>query len=107
MRFLLKSPSASESDSSQVAFEQVYRAHFRLVWRILRSLGVRDVDLLDVTHDVFLVVHRQLPTFEGRAQVSTWLFSICRWVARDYRRSAPISREVVVDARQLAREATP
>jgi hypothetical protein len=41
---------------------------------------------------------------EGRA---SWLFSICRWVARDYRRSAPISREVVVDARHLARAATP
>ena len=96
-----------ENDSSQVAFEQVYRAHFRLVWKILRSLGVRDVDLLDVTHDVFLVVHRQLPTFEGRAQISTWLFSICRWVACDYRRSSPISREVVVDVRALARTLSP
>jgi RNA polymerase sigma-70 factor (ECF subfamily) len=96
-----------ESGSSQVAFEQVYRTHFRLVWRILRNLGVRDVDLLDVTHDVFLVVHRQLPTFEGRARLSTWLFSICRWVARDYRRSPPISREVVVDVRHLARTLSP
>ncbi|HEY3664695.1 MAG TPA: sigma-70 family RNA polymerase sigma factor [Polyangiaceae bacterium] len=99
--------SLPESDSSQVAFEQVYRAHFRLVWRILRSLGVREVDLLDVTHDVFLVVHRQLPTFEGRAQVSTWLFSICRWVASGYRRSSPIRREVVVDVRHLARTLSP
>ena len=98
-----KTPASLESDSSQVAFEQVYRAHFRVVWRMLRSLGVRDADLLDVTHDVFLVVHRQLPAFEGRAQLNTWLFSICRWVAKDYRRSAPISREVVVDARDLAR----
>jgi RNA polymerase sigma-70 factor (ECF subfamily) len=96
-------PPSPESDSSPAAFEQVYREHFGLVWRILRSLGVRDMDLRDVTHDVFLVVHRQLPTFEGRAKMSTWLFSICRWVARDYRRSSPISREVVVDVRQLAR----
>jgi RNA polymerase sigma-70 factor (ECF subfamily) len=105
--FDCKSPPLPESDSVQVAFEQVYRAHFRLVWRILRSLGVRDVDLLDVAHDVFLVVHRQLPTFEGRAQISTWLFSICRWVASDYRRSAPIRREVVVDVRELARGLSP
>jgi RNA polymerase sigma-70 factor (ECF subfamily) len=58
-------------------------------------------------HDVFLVVHRQLPTFEGRARISTWLFSICRWVATDYRRSAPISREVVVDVHHLARVLSP
>jgi RNA polymerase sigma-70 factor (ECF subfamily) len=98
-----KPSAAPESDPNQVDFEQVYRAHFRVVWRILRGLGVRDADLLDVTHDVFLVVHRQLPAFEGRAQISTWLYSICRWVAKDYRRSAPISREVVVDVRDLAR----
>jgi len=101
--FERKCPPLPEGGSSQVAFEQVYRAHFRLVRRILRSLGVRTADLLDLTHDVFLVVHRQLPTFEGRAQISTWLFSICRWVASDYRRSAPIRREVVVDVRHLAR----
>lgn len=100
-------PPSPEGEPSQVDFEQVYRANFRVVWRILRSLGVRDVDLLDVAHDVFLVVHRQLPTFEGRAQLSTWLFSICRWVARDYRRSAPITREVVVDVRELARTLSP
>jgi RNA polymerase sigma-70 factor (ECF subfamily) len=102
-----KSPTLPESDPSQIAFEQVYRAHFHLVWRILRSLGVRDVDLLDVAHDVFLVVHRQLPTFEGRAQINTWLFSICRWVARNYRRSPPITREVVVDVRTFARVLSP
>ena len=68
---------------------------------------MREMDLLDVTHDVFLVVYRQLPTFEGRAQISTWLFSICRWIASDYRRSSHISREVVVDVRYLARTLSP
>src|SRR5260221_348536 len=102
-----KCPPLPESDSSQVDFEQVYRANFRLVCRVLRSLGVRDADLLDVTQDVFLVVHRQLPTYEGRAQLSTWLFSICRWVTCDYRRSSPITREVVVEMRDLARTLSP
>jgi len=102
-----KCPKLPERDSSQVDFEQVYRAHFRLVCRILRSLGVREADLFDVAHDVFLVVHRQLPTYEGRAQISTWLFSICRWVACDYRRSSPITREVVVEMRDLARTLNP
>jgi RNA polymerase sigma-70 factor (ECF subfamily) len=88
-------------------FQEVYRAHFRLVWRTLGRLGVREADLMDVTQNVFLVVHRQLCGFEGRAELTTWLFSICRLVAKDYLRSAPIRREVVVDVRELARRRGP
>jgi RNA polymerase sigma-70 factor (ECF subfamily) len=62
---------------------------------------------MDVTQNVFLVVHRQLAGFEGRAELTTWLFSICRLVAKDYLRSAPIRREVVVDVRELARREGP
>jgi RNA polymerase sigma-70 factor (ECF subfamily) len=93
-------PSTIRRDSGH-KFEDVYRAHFRLVWRTLARLGVREADLMDVSQNVFLVVHRQLAGFEGRAELTTWLFSICRLVAKDYRRSAPICREVSVDARQL------
>jgi RNA polymerase sigma-70 factor (ECF subfamily) len=84
-------------------FQEVYRTHFRMVWRTLGRLGVREADLMDVTQNVFIVVHRQLAGFEGRAELTTWLFSICRLVAKDYLRSAPIRREVVVDVRELAR----
>jgi RNA polymerase sigma-70 factor (ECF subfamily) len=80
-----------------LTFEEVYRTYFRLVWRTLARFGVREADLMDVTQNAFLVVHRQLSGFEGRAQLATWLFSICRLVAKDYLRSAPIRREVVVD----------
>jgi RNA polymerase sigma-70 factor (ECF subfamily) len=84
-------------------FQEVYRTHFRFVWRTLGRLGIREADLMDVTQNVFVVVHRQLPGFEARAELTTWLFSICRLVAKDYLRSAPIRREVVVDVRELAR----
>jgi RNA polymerase sigma-70 factor (ECF subfamily) len=80
----------------------VYRTYFRLVWRTLARFGVREADLMDVTQNAFLVVHRQLAGFEGRAQLPTWLFSICRLVAKDYLRSAPIRREVVVDFGKFA-----
>jgi len=85
-------------------FQEVYRTHFRLVWRVLGRLGVRESDLMDVTQNVFIVVHRQLAGFEGRAELTTWLFSICRLVAKDYLRSGVIRREVVVDVRELARQ---
>ena len=95
-----------DSDSqtrTPAVFQDVYRAHFRFVWRTLGRLGVREADLMDVTQNVFIVVHRQLSGFEGRAELTTWLFSICRLVAKDYLRSAPIRREILVDLRDLSR----
>jgi RNA polymerase sigma-70 factor (ECF subfamily) len=83
-------------------FRQVYDTHFRFAWRALRRLGVREADLMDMTQNVFVVVHRKLTGFEGRSDLTTWLFGICRRVAIDYRRSARIRREVPADARQIA-----
>lgn len=37
-------------------------------------------------HDVFLIAHAHLSRFEGRSSLATWLFTICRSVARDVRR---------------------
>jgi RNA polymerase sigma-70 factor (ECF subfamily) len=83
-------------------FRQIYDTHFRFAWRALRRLGVREADLMDMTQNVFVVVHRKLSGFEGRSDLTTWLFGICRRVAIDYRRSARIRREVPADARQIA-----
>jgi RNA polymerase sigma-70 factor (ECF subfamily) len=88
-------------------FPEVYRTHFGFVWRTLGKMRVRDADLLDVTQNVFLIVHRQLPRFEGRAALTTWLYSICQHVARDYLRSAPIRREVLVDMCEIAHRGAP
>lgn len=54
-----------------LAFAQVYEQHAALVWRSLRRLGVREADLEDVTEEVFVVVHRKLPGFDGRSTVKT------------------------------------
>jgi len=51
----------------------VYEAHFRYVWRCLRSLGVHDAHLDDAMQDVFVVVQRRLPEFDGGVQLRTWL----------------------------------
>jgi len=69
-------------------FEDVYREHFRFVWRSLRRLGVPESDVADSAQDVFLVVHRRLGEFEGRSKMTTWLFGIALRVARDRRRLA-------------------
>jgi RNA polymerase sigma-70 factor (ECF subfamily) len=89
----------SETGSREVAiapaFEALYREHYAFVWRSVRRLGIPDLEVDDVVQDVFVVVHRRLPDFEGRSSVRTWLFGIAYRVVRDKRRSfaARVSRE--------------
>jgi RNA polymerase sigma-70 factor, ECF subfamily len=68
----------------QLDFKTVYREHASLVRHVLTRHGVRGPDLDDVAQDTFVTVHRQLPTFEGRASLGTWLYAIARRVASDY-----------------------
>ena len=77
----------------QALLARLYVAHLREVWRWLSMFGVRDDDLEDGAHDVFVAAHRSLATFEGRSTHRTWLFSITRHVAIDLRRRTQSRRE--------------
>jgi len=70
----------------QAWFDQIYAGEFAFVWRCLRSLGVRDSDLDDAAQEVFVTVHRRLPSFRADAAIRTWLFGIVRNVAFKQRR---------------------
>ena len=70
------------------AFAEVYESCAKLVWRNLRRLGVPEAALEDAAQDVFLVVHRRLPEFEGRSSLRTWIFGIVLRVAARHRRKA-------------------
>ncbi|MES1183022.1 MAG: sigma-70 family RNA polymerase sigma factor [Myxococcales bacterium] len=78
-----------------MTFEELYDREFDFIWRSLRRLGIPHDDLPDAVQEVFLVVHRRLASFEGRAKVTTWLFKIALRVARDRRRRAHVRHEVV------------
>lgn len=67
-------------------FDAVYTAHVTFVWRVLRTFGVAEAQLEDAVQDVFIVVHRRLREWEGRAAITTWLFAIARRVASAHRR---------------------
>ena len=68
------------------SFDEVYASHVGFVWRVLRACGVPAEQLEDAAQDVFVVVHRRLRDFEGRASITTWLFAITRKVATRHRR---------------------
>jgi RNA polymerase sigma-70 factor (ECF subfamily) len=67
-------------------FELVYRENFEFIWRILRGMGVLESAIEDVAQEVFLVVLRRLPEFDGRGSVRSWLFPIALRIASNYRR---------------------
>jgi len=96
---LSSNPSAIDSDPRVTLWQpmtlgEIYERYADFVWRCLRRHGVSDDDAPDAVQDVFLSVHRALAGFEGRSSVQTWLFTICRSVARDRRNRASRRHEV-------------
>jgi len=70
-----------------ISFEDIYERYFEFVWRSLRMLGVARVSLDDAVQDVFGTILRQLPRFEGRSSLRTWVFGIAQYTAANHRRS--------------------
>lgn len=58
------------------AFGQIVALHADRVYGALRRFGLAPADAEDVAQEVFLRAWRGLSRFEGRAQLSTWLYRI-------------------------------
>jgi RNA polymerase sigma-70 factor (ECF subfamily) len=85
-------------EAHALSFDEVYTAHAAFVWRVLRTFGTPETQLEDAVQDVFVVVHRRLPEWEGRAAITTWLFAIARRVASTHRRRGGNDRtETMID----------
>jgi RNA polymerase sigma-70 factor (ECF subfamily) len=91
-----------EGLAMSASFDAVYAEHARFIWRVLRGMGVPDAAIEDAVQEVFIVVHRRLPEFDGRHALRTWLFAIAYRIACDQRRKhkrtsalEPISDSVV------------
>ncbi len=91
------SDAAPPSPAARPRFEEVFRTHAPYVWRCLRRLGVAQGDADDVVQEVFLVVHRKLGEYDGRASMKAWIYGICIRKASDHRRLAHKQRERVTD----------
>jgi RNA polymerase sigma-70 factor (ECF subfamily) len=78
---------ALASPATTLDFTQVYEAWFEPCLRWLRALGIPDADLEDVGQEVFVVVRRKLPSFDGE-RLPAWLYRIAARTASDQRRRA-------------------
>src|SRR5258706_15481952 len=84
------------------SFESVYDGFFPYIWRSVQRLGVPPSQADDVVQEIFIIVHRRLPEFEGRATLKTWLYGIALRVARAHRLQLRRPGEhVVVDTDHL------
>jgi RNA polymerase sigma-70 factor (ECF subfamily) len=89
----LDDQTASEGPS----LRDLFAMHAPYVWNTLRRLGVAAPDLEDLTHDVFLQVHRHLAHYDRARPVRPWLFGFAYRVASQDRRRARRRRETHFD----------
>ena len=102
--------SGNEDDAAGIvpSFDEIYERHVVFVWRTLRAFGISGSALEDAGQDVFVVVHRNLASFDGRSKITTWLFQIARRVASNYRRTrAPSDDLTAVQEQVFDRRPTP
>lgn len=84
------SPPSRESSSERLPIERIFRDHVSYVVHSLRRLGVREADVEDVAHEVFLVVHRRYADFDETRPIKPWLFGIAVRCAASFRRRASV-----------------
>lgn len=79
-------PVDRESGTGRIpTFEHLYEEWFDEVSRWVRALGGPLAEQDDLVQDVFVVVHRRLPDFDGN-NVAGWLYRIAQRRVRDFRR---------------------
>lgn len=63
-------------DRDERPFQELFRRHQNVVWRICYSYFRHAQDAEDLTQDVFLKAYRSLSSFEGRSSFKTWISRI-------------------------------
>jgi RNA polymerase sigma-70 factor (ECF subfamily) len=82
---LPKLRSAGRADLDVHDFESVYYHTYENVSRWIRALGGPSSEQEDLIQEIFLIVHRKLPHFDG-ANLAAWLYRITAHRVRDFRR---------------------
>jgi RNA polymerase sigma-70 factor (ECF subfamily) len=67
-------------------FATIYDRYFAFVWRLCANSRVPPSHLDDVVQETFLVIHRRLPSFEGRSSLRTWIAAVTRNTVKEFAR---------------------
>lgn len=78
-------------------FAHAFTTEAKFVWNSLRRLGVKRADLEDVTHEVFIAVHRHWHQYDRARPLRPWLFAFAYNTAARYKDLVRHTREVLDD----------
>jgi len=83
-------PAASDSelvarclDGSDEAFAELVDRYKNLVFGVISQVVFDQTRVEDLAQEVFLKIHRGLPSYRAEARLSTWIFRIVRNVCSD------------------------
>jgi RNA polymerase sigma-70 factor, ECF subfamily len=76
------------------SFVRAFNEEAKFVWNSLRRFGVKRADLEDLTHEVFIAVHRHWHEYDTSRPLRPWLFGFAYRTAHRYRDLVRHDREV-------------
>lgn len=85
----------ANAPAEEAFFRRMFDEHYDRVCRNLRRLGVRDREVEDSVHEVFITVHRILHEYDRTRPFAPWLFGITLRVASHYRQRPRYQREIL------------
>ena len=89
----METPASPKQDPS-AELQDLYRREISYVVHTLRRLGVKNAELEDVAHDVFVALYRHLGERDPARPLRPWLFGFCFRIASDHRKLARHRHEV-------------
>lgn len=78
----------SSESQKRLRFSVIFDQHYDYVFHSLLRLGVRESDVEDVAHEMFLTVYRKLDDLDTTRSPKPWLFAFAARFAADHRRLA-------------------
>ena len=88
-------PPTEKVETQALDFQAIFNDHGAYVWHSLRRLGIARADLEDLTHDVFILVYRQLHQYDPDRPIRPWLFAFAFRKASEYRRKSYVRLELI------------
>ncbi|MFV8756680.1 RNA polymerase sigma factor [Nannocystaceae bacterium ST9] len=88
-------------------FDSIFQSHWAYLQRAARQMGAPEQEIEDLIQDTLLIAYQQMPRFEQRSRLGTWLYSIMRNVLRNRRRGwGRYERKLIVYSGLLDEQAT-
>ena len=79
--------ATAEFGIGRTTSDQVFRDHYKSVYRLALSMSGNHADAEDIAQEAFVAIIRALPRFRGESKLSTWIYRITlrvstKWLAK-------------------------